>query len=417
MRAPSRSVDPTGTDVWRRLRGPLAIVAGVVAAGIVVALLQGRATGGPLDPRSGLKSGGRALAVLLEERGVEVHRTRTLADALDAAAGEDATGTTLLVTEPDLLVRSQLRRLARTPVPHVVLFEPGDKVLGAFAPDAVPAGDALRLTRAPDCDLRAATRAGAVRVDGPMYRTRSGTGPLAAQTCYGDGTRGALVRLSGVPRPGPSAGTATGPGRTVDVVGTSVSFSNARLADEGNAALALNLLGTHQRLVWYVPSLSDVPVPASPDGSGPGSLFGLLPAGLRFGVVQVVVGVALLMLVFARRLGPVVAEPLPVVVRASEAVEGRARLYHRARARQRAAGALREATRSRLAPVLGLPSRAGFDVVSAAAAERTGRPVSDVARVLGSPASDPTSGGPPDDTALVRLANDLDTLEQEVRRS
>ena len=38
-----------------------------------------------------------------------------------------------------------------------------------------------------------------------------------------------------------------------------------------------------------------------------------------------------------RRLGPLVAEQLPVVVRASETVEGRGRLYRSRRARDRAA--------------------------------------------------------------------------------
>src|SRR5690606_41722785 len=42
-----------------------------------------------------------------------------------------------------------------------------------------------------------------------------------------------------------------------------------------------------------------------------------------------------------RRLGPLVTEPLPVVVRASETVEGRGRLYRSRRARDRAAEALR----------------------------------------------------------------------------
>jgi hypothetical protein len=52
-------------------------------------------------------------------------------------------------------------------------------------------------------------------------------------------------------------------------------------------------------------------------------------------------------------------------------------------------------------------------VVAAAVADRTGRPAAEVAQLLAG------SGAvaPPDDPSLVHLAEALDTLEQEVRRS
>jgi hypothetical protein len=132
---------------------------------------------------------------------------------------------------------------------------------------------------------------------------------------------------------------------------------------------------------------------------------------------MVAVALALLMIARARRLGPVVPEPLPVVVRASEAVEGRARLYRRSRARDRAAASLREATRTRLAPLLGLPITASEHAVAAAAATRTRRPAVEVAALLGDPAATMSTQQQLDDAGLVRLADELDALEQEVRRS
>ena len=57
----------------------------------------------------------------------------------------------------------------------------------------------------------------------------------------------------------------------------------------------------------------------------------------------------------ARRLGPVVAERLPVVVRAAETVEGRGRLYRARRARDRAAAALRAASSTGSPPGSGCP--------------------------------------------------------------
>ena len=75
----------------------------------------------------------------------------------------------------------------------------------------------------------------------------------------------------------------------------------------------------------------------------------------------------------ARRLGRVVEEPLPVVVRAAETVEGRGRLYRAAGARDRAAEALRRGARDRLVPRLGLPAGADREALVGTVAVRTGR--------------------------------------------
>lgn len=53
---------------------------------------------------------------------------------------------------------------------------------------------------------------------------------------------------------------------------------------------------------------------------------------------------------------PLVAERLPVTVPAAETTEGHARLYEQAHARDRAADVLRSATRTRLAPLIGVSS-------------------------------------------------------------
>jgi hypothetical protein len=123
----------------------------------------------------------------------------------------------------------------------------------------------------------------------------------------------------------------------------------------------------------------------------------------------VFIAVLLFALWRARRLGPVVAEPLPVVVRAAETVEGRARLYRRSGARGQAAGALRAGVISRLRSQVGLPRGPRPEAVVDAVSSRTGRPAPDVHRLL-------YGAAPPDDAALVRLADDLDALEREVRR-
>jgi len=135
----------------------------------------------------------------------------------------------------------------------------------------------------------------------------------------------------------------------------------------------------------------------------------VLPAGWRWGALTLVLAIGLLALWQARRLGPVVAERIPVAVRAAETAEGRARLYERGRVTDRAAGALREAARARLAARLGLPRMASASDIAAAIAARGGPVAAETLGVLAGPV-------PGDDAGLVGLASALDRLEAEVGR-
>jgi hypothetical protein len=110
-----------------------------------------------------------------------------------------------------------------------------------------------------------------------------------------------------------------------------------------------------------------------------------------------------------RRLGRLVAEPLPVVVRSVETTLGRAALYRRSRARGRAAQVLRAAAGRRIAVACGLPRTAAPAVVADLVAARTGRRTADVAALL-------SGSAPTDDLELVRLARALDSVESELRR-
>jgi hypothetical protein len=128
----------------------------------------------------------------------------------------------------------------------------------------------------------------------------------------------------------------------------------------------------------------------------------VLPAAL-----QLLLAGLLLALWRGRRLGPPVTEPLPVVVRAAEAVEGRSRLYRRAQARDRAAAALRSGALARMVPRLGIDAAGAMepppDAVVAAVAARSGRRDADVHAVLYGPP-------PADDAGLVALADALDSM-------
>jgi hypothetical protein len=138
-------------------------------------------------------------------------------------------------------------------------------------------------------------------------------------------------------------------------------------------------------------------------------VFSLLPRGLDWGLVQLAIAVVVLALWRARRLGRPVAEPLPVIVRAAETVEGNARLLHAANARGTAAASLRTAAARRIATTLRLGRDPDPGTLVAVVAERTGEDAAHVRALL-------YGAEPPDDPALVSVAVELPRLEAAVRQ-
>lgn len=136
------------------------------------------------------------------------------------------------------------------------------------------------------------------------------------------------------------------------------------------------------------------------------------PAGWLWGTLQLVLAAVLATIWRARRLGPLVTEHLPVAIRASESTEGRARLNRKANTRDRAAASLRRATRTRVAPLVGVSPRDAHSaaVLLPALSARLGHAHGSVSDLLFGPA-------PSEDAALVLLADQLDSLEREVRTS
>ncbi|MET7381058.1 DUF4350 domain-containing protein [Streptomyces sp. NPDC005526] len=391
---PSTSASPTTRQVWTRTRGILLALVLLLAGAVALALLHSGTRHGRLDPRSADPYGSHAVTALLADHGVST-RTVTTLDQARAAAGPD---TTLLVTVPDLLTKHQQSRLhAATAASggRTVLVAPDTPSLGRLAPGVI-AGSAPSFvtTLSPGCSLPAARRAGSAETGGGLRYSSKVPG---ADSCYpSDG----LPTLLLLPR------SAKG-GDTV-LLGAPDILYNTRLDKQGNASLALQLLGSRPHLIWYLPSLADEP--AAPD-TGARSFFDLLPSGWLWATLQLFVAAALAALWRARRLGPLVPERLPVAIRASEAVEGRARLYRKANARDRAADALRSTTRTRLAPLVGVP------VAQAHAPEALLPALSAHLHGDGQPLHSLLFGPPPgDDAALVSLADQLDALEREVRR-
>ncbi|MFF7250424.1 DUF4350 domain-containing protein [Embleya sp. NPDC008237] len=374
------ALGPTTEQLWRRVRMPLALFALVLIVVSALVLIRGDRHEGRLDPRSTHPQGSKALAQLLRARGVEVHRVRSAEEAARTIRPDS----TLVVPFPNLLADAQLRTLAAAGPARTVLVRPDEAALAILAPGVHTAPDAHHRTLRPRCPLPAATRAGDADTGGVRFDTDllpDATG------CYPDAGRPTLVLTP------PRAGHDT------VVLGSGSPLVNDRLDDNGNAALALNLLGAHPHLVWYLPGADELP-PADD------SLWDLLPAGWRWGAAQLAVAAVLLALWRARRLGPVVAEPLPVVVRAAETVEGRARLYRRGRARDTAAELLRAATREQLARILGAePTEAAL---IASITTRTDHTSAHVHALL-------YGASPESDEALVTLSDELDALIRQVR--
>ncbi len=378
---------PAAGGSWRRWRlwaGVGAVI--VIAAVLIVALQPARPVIGYLDPRDTGPYGSHALADILAGRGTAVAAvTAPAAAASAAAAGRPAA--TLVITSPQYLSRPQLGALAAAGR-AVVIVEPDTAVLAALAPrlslgTARPAGVAV-----PGCALRAARLAGSADLGGRGFRLQPGT-PGAAE-CYRAGGLPSLVQY----RSGR---------RTITVLGAGALLANSYLARSGNAALAMNLLGAYRQVIWLVPA-----VPAAGPGTGGSkSLTSLIPLGAYLVAVQLALAVMLTALWRTRRLGPLVSEQLPVVVRAVETAEGHARLYQARRARGRAAATLQAAALARLLPALGLPRSASPGSVTAAVSPRSALGAERVSQILFGPA-------PASDTALIALADELDQLEREV---
>ncbi|WP_133914930.1 DUF4350 domain-containing protein [Streptomyces sp. NBC_00582] len=390
---PSTAASPTARHLWTRTRGVALAFAILLAAAVALAALRSDARHGALDPRSADPYGSRAVAALLADRGVSTRVVTTLAEAR-TATGPD---TTLLVASPDLLTERQQQQLHAATADsggRTVLIAPGSASVGTLAPGVTAAPATSRgSTLTPDCDLPAARRAGPAETGGIRYTTRH----LHADACYPSQRPATLLRIPDT----------SGNGDTV-ILGAPDILYNTRLDQQGNASLALQLLGTRPHLTWYLPSLSDTSATEPDDGK---TFFDLLPSGWLWGTLQLFVAAALAALWRARRLGPLVPEKLPVAIRASETVEGRARLYRKANARDRAATALRSTTRIRLAPLVGVP------VAQAHTPEALLPALSAHLHGDGQPLHSLLFGPPPsDDTALIALADQLDALEREVRR-
>ena len=364
----------------------------VIAAILVILALVSLTTIGVTTNSDGLSAtnpgltGAEALVQVLKQDGVTVHAPRTL-DAATKEASAAAGSTTVVLYDPtSILSAAQLETLTSVSR-NLVLILPNQRELDAFAPGVSHAGVVPATARA-DCMFRPVQRAG--RVAGLSQGYRITTTTVDEQGCLGTDSVFSLVRVSNADQ-------------TVTVLGGTALLTNQSIPLAGNAALALGLFGSTTHLVWYRPSFADTPG-VTADGNLPNPPWVILSIILA-ALVLIAAGVWR-----GRRFGALVVEAMPVTVRASETLEGRARLYQKASARTHALDALRIGTISRIAVVCGLPQTATLDQVLGAVAARTGRSLPSLRALL-------VEREPSGDRELLRLSDELQELENEVTDS
>ena len=375
----------TGTAVREkgRLRSALGWVA-IAAAVIVFALLIGALSfgapdsRGALDPESAKDSGTLALAELLRDQGVEVTVTRSRADAV-GAIGDD---TTLVLADPFSLTDEAVSELIE-PADRTVFLSSATRLLRLLdiGENAAPPASGAMPAR---CDLPELENIGTVQPD-RFFSPADGVSGCFAD----DGAAGLLIDdRAGV--------------RTALIEGASL-LSNEHLAENGNAALGLALLGQTEHVVWYVPSFADTDIEAqSPETLATLTPEWVTPAILLLLFAGIVAGISR-----GQRFGPLVTETLPVTVRASETMHGRARLTAKAGDSAHAAAALRDGSLRRLAVRLGLAARSTPAEIADAASDRLRVPRGSLHQLLAGPL-------PETDSELVDTARRLAELEAAV---
>ena len=387
----SREAPKTLRRTRPRWLTPLILVTVLLAAIMAMTMLTPDRQGSDedLDPANPAGSGAQALAHVLVDHGVNVTVVRNQRELLDQRVDS---ATTVVIPRTDQLSG----RTAEVALDHVaaaasvVLLDPDPDVTKGMG---LPVDSHLTDLEDATAGCQGAPIGEGFRL-GQAHRAYLPTrGESAATTCFPDKSDGGgamvtLAAIAGRPR--------------LTLLGDTSLIANRTILQADNAAIALRLFGHTDRLIWYVPSVADIAAADSTSRS-------IAPSWLQPGAVLAASAFVLLCLWRGRRLGRLVTEPLPVIVRAVETTESRGRMYRKSRDRARALAVLQLATRRRLAAYLGLSPSSPVGSVAAGAAAVSGRSYHDVLDQLSSPAAH-------DDSSLVELANALVSLEKEVRR-
>jgi hypothetical protein len=407
----SPTAAPATTHSPARGRTALWVVIALVVVAVLTGLILVVGGGGPaptesLDPENPGTTGTAALAAVLDDHGVPVTVARGQRALL--AEPRPGSGTTVVVGATEDLGENSARTfLDRVRgADRVIVVAPswrglellGLPVVTSFSSGVTDSVDAR-------CTSPGVASDDVVLHDDLGYRVIDQN--VRATSCFTTDDSSALIAL-----PATS-------GRPEVVVINGAMLQNGDITRFDNAGVALRTFGRSDRILWYVPSIADIG-PADDAGDSD------IPRAVGPLILLAFFGLLALMFWRGRRFGPLVTEPLPVVVKAIETTQARGRMYHKARADSRSAGQLRVHTTDRLARHLGLP----YDAAAATAALGTDHATPDprVSAIIGAAARasgrDPRqvyqllAGAlpqTPDD--LLLFVTDLTALEKEVRRT
>lgn len=394
---PTRSETRTPREHWLRIR-PWLVSAVCLLAAFAVTVAIGssaaRNSGALLSPTSAGPNGAKALVETLRSHGVSVSETDSLASVTQAI---DRNPNQTLVVHDDaaILDAERVSKLLATGVERIVFINP---VGARFSPlnefayvagSLAAEGDDARYAAEGSCPL--ATNAPALGQGYASGFRAAADADVPVWECY-ESPAGALVVFAD-----------TGETEVV-MVGAYEQFTNARIETAANAAAAVNILGSHDELLWYVPGEPDMPVDATPKYND------YLPGWITPIAILLLCGAIATMWWRGLRFGPLVAERLPVTVPANETTEGRARSYAAHGARLHALDAIRLGTLGRIASLLGMNRSDHADAIITATAASARVPRPHAQRVL-------MDAVPESDAALVDLANAAAELESRVRES
>ena len=371
-------VTPSARERASAARPAILIVVLIILVLVAIGLLpEGGMNSTPVGPRNPTGDGARALAQVLSNRGASVEEV-----SFDKAVTVDE-NTTLVVVFPSRLTSAQIQQIeTRVNVVYIGLEEEygTEPYLDGLSSQRAGTYDTLT---APGCSSEIAARARELTSTKYVLSGSSAGWELCFTTNGEDFAYAERAEQ----------------GRFRAIIPDSVRVRNRAIVDRGNAALAINAIGRTPKVAWHVASYynafddKQVTPTESPY---------VAPAFLM------TIGAVLLAAVaMGRRLGPLTPERLPVEVPAAETLVGKARLMRSQRSYEHAASALRSASASSIASVLGVAHTADRQVLIDALVQR-GLPPSRFLTLLWGPP-------PRNEAALVKLANDLDALEKEIR--
>ncbi|MEO7349644.1 MAG: DUF4350 domain-containing protein [Terrimesophilobacter sp.] len=344
----------------------------------------GQYAGPSLSPKDPSPRGAKAIAEVLRSHGVTVTTTDGMAQTRVAASGSG--NTTVFVLDANGYLTAESWKELAALSSHLIVMSPDFDQLDTVAPELGLGGRVDGILNA-DCALPFAQRAESMDATGTGFQVVDSSANVT--TCFGSGDRVySIVELMHA-------------GNRVTVIGTQKAFSNEFVLEDGNAAVALGLLGETRNLVWLVPTIDEAPAP------GGATLAELTPLWVNAVVILFVIAAIAAGFWRGRRFGPLVVEALPVTVRASETMRGRARLYQKSSDFLHTLDALRMGTIERLAVLCGLPSVATVDEVIRAVAHITQRQSADVANLV-------RDVSPSNDAQLMALSDELLKLEAAV---